>query len=64
MRLLRVLRAVLWSIFGVRRRSDAARDLEGTNPAILIGAAALVALAIVGTFAALVRFVTRDHVQS
>src|SRR3954471_3939875 len=63
MRLLRVLRAVLWSIFGVRRRSDAARDVEGSSPAILIGAAALVALAIVGTFATLVHFVTRDGAQ-
>src|SRR3954468_5298488 len=63
MRFLRVLRTVLWSIFGVRGRSDAARDLEGTHPAILIGAAALVALLLVGTFAALAHLVTRQRAQ-
>src|SRR3954466_2235410 len=63
MRFLRVLRTVLWSIFGVRRRSDAARDLESTHPAILIGAAALVALLLVGMFAALAHFVTRQRPQ-
>lgn len=57
MRLLRVVRAVLWSIFGVRRRSDAVRDLEGTAPGVLIGVAALVALALVAGIAVLVRHV-------
>src|SRR4051812_37689204 len=61
MRFLRVLRAVLWSIFGVRRRGDAQRDLEGTPPAILIGTALLVALLLVGTLAALAHFVLPDR---
>jgi cytochrome c553 len=64
MRFFRVLRTVLWSIFGVRRRSDAARDLEGIHPGILIGVAALVALAIVGVFVGLAHFVTRQGAPS
>jgi hypothetical protein len=32
MRLLRVVRAVLWSFFGVRGGTDAARDLEACTP--------------------------------
>jgi cytochrome c553 len=63
MRLLRVMRAVLWSIFGVRRRSDAARDLEGTHPAMLVAAAALVALIIIGTIAALVQLLVPDRTR-
>jgi len=45
----------------VRRRTEAAHDLEGTSPAALIGAAVLVALLIIGTFAVLVHFVTRHR---
>ena len=52
---------MLWSIFGVRRRSDAARDLEGTHPALLIGTAALVVLLLVGSIVTLVQ-IGRAHV--
>jgi hypothetical protein len=52
MKPLRVLRAVLWSFFGVRRRADAERDLEGVPPhaviAVGIVVAALFVIAIVG----------------
>jgi len=56
MRFLRLIRAVLWSVFGVRRRSEAARDVEGAHPGALVGAAALVALVLISTIAALVHF--------
>ena len=48
MRLLRVLRTILWSLFGVRRAADSARDLEGVTPVTIIAVAvALVALLVV-----------------
>jgi len=52
--LLRVLRAVLWSFFGVRRSADAERDLEGVHPAALIGVAFLLALALITVIATIV----------
>ena len=61
MRLLRVVRAVLWSIFGVRRGSEAERDLEGTPPAVLIGVAALVALLLIGGIATIVHFAVPER---
>ena len=49
MRPLRILRAVLWSFFGVRRRADAARDLEDVQPhTILIVGVFVAALFVVG----------------
>jgi mono/diheme cytochrome c family protein len=57
-RFLRQLRSVLWSFFGVRRRADSARDLEGARPATLILAGAIVATAFVLGIAGIVRLVT------
>jgi mono/diheme cytochrome c family protein len=54
MRLLRVIRAVLWSFFGVGRGT---RDLEGVHPAALIAIALGVAALLVGGIATLVHFV-------
>jgi mono/diheme cytochrome c family protein len=56
-RFLRVLRAILWSFFGVRRGADAARDLEGAHPAMIVGAAALLAAVLVTTIATGVRLI-------
>jgi len=54
MRLLRVIRAVLWSFFGVGR---GVRDLEGVHPGVLIAMALVVAAMLVGGIATLVHFV-------
>src|SRR5690349_4832713 len=54
-RLLRILRAVLWSFFGVRRSADAARDLEDVHPAALIGVAFLLAVVLITALAAIVQ---------
>ncbi|HET7362329.1 MAG TPA: DUF2970 domain-containing protein [Burkholderiales bacterium] len=54
MRLLRAIRAVLWSFFGVGRGT---RDLEGVHPAVLIAIALLLAALLVGGIATLVHFI-------
>ena len=64
MRLLRVIRAVLWSFFGVRRRGDAARDLEEAGPGTMILAGLVGAAILVGAIVALVRFVAADRAAS
>src|SRR6185503_2641310 len=46
MRLLRLIRAILWSLVGVRRGADAAHDVEGASPQAIIA----VALVVVATF--------------
>ncbi len=61
MQFLRVFRAVLWSLFGVRRREDALRDLEGVGAATIIGVAAIVALLLITTVALLVRFILGER---
>jgi cytochrome c553 len=53
MKLLRLVRSVLWGIFGVRRGADSARDLEGASPATLVMVAVGVGVAIVLTLATL-----------
>ncbi|HSU76917.1 MAG TPA: c-type cytochrome [Burkholderiales bacterium] len=53
MRFLRVIRAVLWSFFGVGRGT---RDLEGVHPAMLIAIALVLAALLVGGIATLVHF--------
>ena len=58
MRLLRILRTVLWSFFGVRRRADAARDLEGVPPHLIVAAAIVVATVLLIGIAGVVRLVT------
>jgi cytochrome c553 len=57
LRLLRVLRAVFWSILGVRRRADAARDLEGVPPHVMIAAGVVVAALFVTGIVLLVRVI-------
>ena len=57
MRLLRVLRAILWSFFGVRRRADVARDLEGVPAAVIVLAALVVGALFIGTIALAVHLV-------
>jgi cytochrome c553 len=57
MRFLRAVRAVVWSLFGVRRGSDAARDLESMPLGMVAGAAIFVLAVFVVTIASLVRFV-------
>ena len=57
MKLLRVLRSILWSFFGVRRRADAARDLEGVHPAAIVATAIAIAVAFVLVIAAAVRLI-------
>ena len=57
MRLLRVLRAVLWSFSGIRRGADAAQDLERAGPGTLIAAALVLAALFVAAIITVVRFV-------
>lgn len=57
MRLLRQLKAVLWSLIGIRRRADAMRDVEGAHPVTLAVLAAFVVAMIVLGIAILVHFV-------
>jgi mono/diheme cytochrome c family protein len=54
MRLLRVVRAVLWLFVGVGRRL---RDLEDVHPAAIIGVALVLAVVLVAGIATLVHFV-------
>lgn len=61
MRLLRVIRAVLWSFFGVGRGT---RDLEDAHPAMLIAIALVVAALLVGGIATLVHFIAAPGVRS
>jgi cytochrome c553 len=56
---LRQLRAVLWSLFGIRRRADAQRVLEGSLPAALVTLAVVVVALLVFGIASLVRIVAR-----
>jgi mono/diheme cytochrome c family protein len=64
MRLVRVIRAVLWSFFGVRRRGDAARDMAEVGPGTMILAGLIAAAVLIGGIVALVRFVAGDHAAS
>jgi cytochrome c553 len=59
MRLLKVLRAVLWSLIGIGRRADA-RELEGVRPGSVIAVGLLVAVLLVVGILTLVRLLTRD----
>ncbi|HUQ77183.1 MAG TPA: c-type cytochrome [Burkholderiales bacterium] len=63
MRLLRVVRAVLWSIFGVRRRSDATRDLQGAPLPMVIAAGVIAAGLVIGVIVTLVRVATPDRAR-
>jgi len=58
MRLLRILRAVLWSFFGVRRRADATRDLEGIQPHTIVAVGVVVAAVVLVGIVGIVRLIT------
>src|SRR5262252_6016914 len=58
MRLFRLLRVVLWSFFGVRRGADAARDMEGVRPQMLLLAGVAVAAVLVIAIVTAVRLIT------
>src|SRR5262245_35345093 len=62
MRLLKVFRAVLWSLVGIRKGANA--ELRGVRPSTLIVVALLVAATVVGSIAALVRFITPDKLAA
>jgi cytochrome c553 len=64
MRFLRAVRAVLWLIFGVRRRADAARDLEGIPPRVLVATGLTVLAIVIVTIASLVRYLTSAAPQA
>lgn len=55
--LLRVLRTVFWSFFGVRRRADNETDLASITPAQVIVAGVIGAAIFVTTLILLVRFI-------
>jgi cytochrome c553 len=61
MRLLRLVKAVLWSFFGVRRRADAGRDIEQAPAWMIFVVALVVAVALIGGIASLVRFVIGER---
>lgn len=59
--MLRVLRAVLWSFFGVRRRADVGRDLEGVQPFTVVILGVLVAAVFVVGIVVLVRLIMGER---
>lgn len=61
MRVLRILRAVLWSFFGVRRRADAARDLEDVQPHTIVAVGVVVAAVVLIGIVGLVRLITGNR---
>ena len=56
---LRVFKAVFWSFFGVRRRTDNQDDFAGITPVQIILAGVIGAVIFVTTLITLVRFITR-----
>ena len=58
----RTLRAVAWSFFGVRKRSEHAKDVEQLNPVHVIIAALVGAALFVGGLLALVSWVLSSGV--
>ena len=54
---LHLLCAALWSFFGVRRRADAARDLEGVPPHMIIAVGVIVAAILVIGIVVVVRLI-------
>jgi cytochrome c553 len=57
-RFLRLLKIVLWSFFGVRREADAARDMEGVQPHMVLLLGVVVAAVFVVAIVLVVRLVT------
>jgi cytochrome c553 len=60
---LRLLRAVLWSFLGVRRRAEAARDIEAVPPHLLILTGVVVAALIMVCIVALVRVIAGQRAE-
>jgi cytochrome c553 len=60
---LRLLRAVLWSFFGVRRRVEAARDLESIPAYMLVLSGAIVAALFVAGIVAVVRVIVGQRAE-
>ena len=60
-RLLRLFRVVLWSFFGVRRGADAARDMEGVQPHMVLLVGVLVAAIFVVTIVVVVRLILGER---
>ena len=59
MRLLNAIRAVLWGLFGIRRRADAARDAE-MQPRTIAAAVAVLFVIVVGGIATGVHFIASN----
>jgi hypothetical protein len=60
--LLRTLKAVAWSFFGVRKSRDQAGDLEQLNPLHVVIAGVFAAAVLVGALIALVRWIISSGV--
>ena len=58
----RTVRAVAWSFFGVRKRSDLDKDVEELNPVHVIVAAVIGAMLLVAGLLALVSWVLSSGV--
>ena len=56
---LRVFKTVLWSFFGVRKRTDNLDDLAAVTPGQIVAAGVVGAVIFVSTLIMLVRFITR-----
>jgi hypothetical protein len=63
-RLLRLLRVVLWSFLGVRRGADAARDMEGVQPHMVLLVGVLVAAIFVISIVVVVRLILGEERRS
>ncbi len=61
MRWLSALRAVLWSFLGIRRKQDAAHDLEASNVGTLVLVALLLLAALVGGIALFTWAITNEN---
>ena len=57
-----IVRAVLWSFFGVRKGHAMQRDIVTIKPHQVIVVGILVAAVVVALLLILVRFITRGHV--
>ena len=60
--LLRTVKAVAWSFFGVRRSKDYANDVEKLNPVHVVIAGIIGALIFIGCLVLLVRWVVGSGV--
>lgn len=56
---LAVVKAVLWSFFGIRRRSDYGRDAQSLKPRQVIAAGVVIAAVLVTTLVLIARLIVR-----